>query len=53
MLNPHFVAGEQGFFGGHESKDIHTIFCYISCKAEKFSIVVFKPIFGLFDKISL
>ena len=24
MLNPHFVAGEHGLFGGHKSKDIHT-----------------------------
>ena len=26
MLNLHFVAGEHGFFGGNESKDIRTIF---------------------------
>ena len=26
MLNPHFVAGEHGLFGGHESEDIRTIF---------------------------
>ena len=26
MLNPHFVAGEHGLFGGHESEDIQTIF---------------------------
>ena len=26
MLNLHFVAGEHGLFGGHESKDIRTIF---------------------------
>ena len=26
MLNPQFVAGEHGLFGGHESKDIQTIF---------------------------
>ena len=26
MLNPHFVAGEQGFFGGHKSEDIRTFF---------------------------
>ena len=24
MLNPHFVAGEQGLFGGHKSEDIRT-----------------------------
>ena len=26
MLNPHFLAGEHGLFGGHDSKDIQTIF---------------------------
>ena len=26
MLNLHFVAGEHGLFGGHESEDIRTIF---------------------------
>ena len=26
MLNPHFVAGEHGLFGSHESEDIRTIF---------------------------
>ena len=26
MLNPQFVAGEHGLFGGHESEDIRTIF---------------------------
>ena len=25
MLNPQFVAGEHGLFGGHESEDIWTI----------------------------
>ena len=25
MLNPHFVAGEHGLFGDHESEDIWTI----------------------------
>ena len=25
MLNPQFVAGEHGLFGGHESQDIQTI----------------------------
>ena len=30
MLNPHFVAGEHGLFGGHESKDIPTIFSSFS-----------------------
>ena len=25
MLNPHFVAGEHGLFGAHESEDIRTI----------------------------
>ena len=25
LLNPQFVAGEQGLFGGHESEDIRTI----------------------------
>ena len=25
MLNPQFVAGEHGLFGGHESEDIRTI----------------------------
>ena len=24
MLNPHFVAGEHGLFGGHKSEDIRT-----------------------------
>ena len=24
MLNPHFVAGEHGLFGGHKSEDIQT-----------------------------
>ena len=28
MLNPHFVAGETGLFGGHESEDIRTIFIF-------------------------
>ena len=26
IRNPHFVAGEHGLFGGHESEDIRTIF---------------------------
>ena len=26
MLNPQLVAGEHGLFGGHESKEIQTIF---------------------------
>ena len=26
MLNPHFVAGEHGLFGGHKSEDIRTFF---------------------------
>ena len=30
MLIPQFVAGEHGLFGGHKSKDIRTIFYYIS-----------------------
>ena len=28
MLNPHFVAGEHGLFGGHKSEDIRTFFIY-------------------------
>ena len=28
MLNPHFVAGEHGLFGAHESEDILTIFLF-------------------------
>ena len=26
MINPHFVAGEHGLFGGHKSEDIRTFF---------------------------
>ena len=26
MLNPHFVAGEKGLFGGHKSEDIQHYF---------------------------
>ena len=26
MLNPQFVAGEHGLFGGHKSEDIPTFF---------------------------
>ena len=26
MLNPQFVAGEHGLFGGHKSEDIRTFF---------------------------
>ena len=26
VLNPHFVAGEHGLFGGHKSEDIWTFF---------------------------
>ena len=26
MLNPHFVAREQGLFGGHKLEDIRTFF---------------------------
>ena len=29
MLNPQFVAGEHGFFGGHKSKDIRTFFLLV------------------------
>ena len=29
MLNPQFVAGEHGFFGGHKSEDIRTFFLNI------------------------
>ena len=28
MLNPHFVAGEHGLFGGHKSADIRTFFSH-------------------------
>ena len=28
MLNPHFVAGEHGLFGGHKSEDIRTFLFY-------------------------
>ena len=35
MLNPHFVAGEHGLFGGHKSENIRTFF-------EKQSITFFK-----------
>ena len=28
MLNPQFVAGEHGLFGGHKSEDIRTFFSY-------------------------
>ena len=31
MLNPHFVAGEHGLFGGHKSEDIRTFFCFDFC----------------------
>merc|ERR1712235_57307 len=31
MLNPQFVAGEHGLFGGHKSEDIRTLF-YINYK---------------------
>ena len=31
MLNPHFVAGEHGLFGAHESEDIRTILIIILC----------------------
>ena len=30
MLNPHFVAGEHGLFGGHKSEDIRTFFFIIT-----------------------
>ena len=30
MLNPQFVAGEHGLFGGHKSEDIRTFFLLIS-----------------------
>ena len=33
MLNPHFVAGEHGLFGAHESEDIRTILIIILCVA--------------------
>ena len=26
MLNPQFVAGEHGLFGGHKSEDIRTFY---------------------------
>ena len=26
MLNPQFVAGKHGLFGGHKSEDIQTFF---------------------------
>ena len=31
ILNPHFVAGEHGLFGAHESEDIRTILVIILC----------------------
>ena len=31
MLNPQLVAGEHGLFGGHESKEIQTIFFKFNC----------------------
>ena len=36
MLNPHFVAGEHGLFGAHESEDIRTI--SISVEFEKSNV---------------
>ena len=30
MLNPHFVAGEHGLFGGHKSEDIRTFYFVFS-----------------------
>ena len=36
MLNPQFVAGEHGLFGGHKSEDIRTFLNYeFSCVISK------------------
>ena len=38
MLNPHFVAGEHGLFGAHESEDIRTISIYPRINLEENSL---------------
>ena len=43
MLNPHFVAGEHGLFGGYKSENIRTFF-------EKQSIDFFQKLQALDDK---
>ena len=35
MLKPHFVAGEHGLFGAHESKDIRSIYFLLLFKESK------------------
>ena len=44
MLNPHFVAGEHGLFGGHKSEDIRTFFSQIIDKSPHFTQFFIKPI---------
>ena len=39
MLNPHFVAGEHGLFGAHESEDIRTISIYPRINLEENSFL--------------
>ena len=39
MLNPHFVAGEHGLFGAHESEDIRTISIYPRINLEQAQIL--------------
>ena len=39
ILNPHFVAGEHGLFGGHKSEDIRT-FSLMKLRVVNFSISV-------------
>ena len=38
MLNPHFVAGEHGLFGAHESEYIRTISIYPRINLEENSL---------------
>ena len=39
MLNPHFVAGEHGLFGAHESEYIRTISIYPRINLEENSFL--------------
>ena len=42
MLNPHFVAWEQGLFGGHKSEDIRTFFFRQWYQPEK-NLIILEP----------
>ena len=47
MLNPQFVAGEHGLFGGHKSEDIRTFLILLSFISKTIPLEVVIQVFNL------